>query len=517
VLFHAPTSRELLARNRLREGRDLFVENMCNRCHQYELSGSVPERGRDAPKLTDVTNRLNGDWLAAWVADPKQLAPDALMPSVLPPSDRRANQIADLIAYFKSTAPAATAAPEEPSDEELIATGEEHFERIGCIACHTFEPPTEQDSYGRRSLYFTKARFRPGKLVEFLRRPHQDYVWNRMPDFHLNADEAASLAAFIRGKSTGVVESPAHAGEGDPQRGHALYKSAGCIHCHTEGAVAPPEMPPILGKNHPRGCLGSTAEHRGKAPVFEFSKEECESLSEFLAASYPGTKLADTSTEASRRLMKHFRCHACHSRDGVGGDLVKIVLDEGSTGLLPDRVPDLTLTGEKLRTDWVERLLQGKLDYRSRSWFDARMPAFPVAAAAIAHGLAAEHGLPPDEPPFSPDPRLIPIGKRLSEKNGGLDCRQCHNLEAVTPKQVNDAQGISFLHVPERIRHGYYSRWMLDPLRIDPATKMPKFAADGRHTVVKDVFDGDAGRQFESIWHYLQSRPATAEITPSRR
>jgi hypothetical protein len=52
-------------------------------------------------------------------------------------------------------------------------------------------------------------------------------------------------------------------------------------------------------------------------------------------------------------------------------------------------------------------------------------------------------------------------------------------------------------------------RWMLDPLRIDPQTKMPKFATDGKYTKVTDVYDGDARRQFDAIWHYLHAVSST--------
>jgi hypothetical protein len=44
----------------------------------------------------------------------------------------------------------------------------------------------------------------------------------------------------------------------------------------------------------------------------------------------------------------------------------------------------------------------------------------------------------------------------------------------------------------QRLRPENYTRWMLVPLRIDPQTKMPKFAADGRHTKLTHIHDGDA-------------------------
>ena len=41
---------------------------------------------------------------------------------------------------------------------------------------------------------------------------------------------------------------------------------------------------------------------------------------------------------------------------------------------------------------------------------------------------------------------------------------------------------------------------------------MPKFSADGRTTTVKAIYEGDARRQFDALWHFLQSvPPLTAE------
>jgi hypothetical protein len=43
------------------------------------------------------------------------------------------------------------------------------------------------------------------------------------------------------------------------------------------------------------------------------------------------------------------------------------------------------------------------------------------------------------------------------------------------------------------------------PQRIDPETKMPKFADETGKTPLTDFFDGDASKQFDAIWQYLQT------------
>ena len=77
-------------------------------------------------------------------------------------------------------------------------------------------------------------------------------------------------------------------------------------------------------------------------------------------------------------------------------------------------MPSLTWTGEKLRADWMEAFLAGRTA-SVRPWMKARMPRFPHYAAAIAHGLPAEHGLAPvaatSDVPF--DEQLVEAGRRL--------------------------------------------------------------------------------------------------------
>jgi hypothetical protein len=57
--------------------------------------------------------------------------------------------------------------------------------------------------------------------------------------------------------------------------------------------------------------------------------------------------------------------------------------------------------------------------------------------------------------------------------------------------------------VRDRLTKPHYDRWLWNPQRVQPGTRMPQFAdADGK-TSVADVHEGDAARQFESIWQYL--------------
>ena len=328
-----------------------------------------------------------------------------------------------------------------------------------------------------------------------------------MPDDHLTDEEAGQLAAFLLARAEGKIEAAAAPPAGDSVRGQKAFAERGCRQCHADPAI--PTRPPrerslfaIAGQHS--GCLAATPAERHAAPDFRLTDDDRRALATLLAGD-GRSLLVDTPAEASTRLVKAFRCAACHTIDSRPSLLPKIIAEDGVTGLIPDNVPPLTFAGEKLKAQWIGEFLAGRVADRPRPWLTIRMPSFPAAATALAEGLAAEHGVGPQDESVTPDPALAEIGLALTQTNGGLDCRQCHGLERLTAKQPNDGQGISFLHVAQRIRHPYYRRWMLDPLRIEPGTKMPRLCPDGQHTAARKILDGNAERQFEALWNYLQT------------
>jgi len=173
---------------------------------------------------------------------------------------------------------------------------------------------------------------------------------------------------------------------------------------------------------------------------------------------------------------------------------------------LPEVLPDLTWAGEKLKTAWTANLLSGKLAHRSRPWLKARMPVFPAWADRLAHGLAAEHGVGiRDQAGPDPDASLADIGGALALKQRGFNCLQCHGVGRQPAVAAFDNRGVNFARVRERLRYRFYLDWMFDPLRMDPHSKMPRFSSNRTSTVITDVLEGNARRQFDALWHYLQT------------
>ena len=328
-----------------------------------------------------------------------------------------------------------------------------------------------------------------------------------MPDDHLTEDEAAQLAAFLHAPAEGKLDPAPALPAGDAARGQKVFADRGCRQCHVDRAMParPSREKSLFALPDQRsGCLAAAASERRDAPDFRLSDDDRRCVAALLAGDGLSL-LADTPVEASTRLVKALRCAACHTIDARPSLLPKIVAEDGVTGLIPDNIPPLTFAGEKLKAEWTSAFLAGHVADRPRPWLTIRMPSFPAAATLLAEGLAAEHGAGPQNESAAPDAAPAEIGLALAQTRGGLDCRQCHGLERLTARQPNDGQGISFLHVAQRIRHPYYRRWMLDPLRIEPGTKMPRLSPDGQHTAVRNVLDGSADRQFEALWNYLQT------------
>jgi mono/diheme cytochrome c family protein len=170
------------------------------------------------------------------------------------------------------------------------------------------------------------------------------------------------------------------------------------------------------------------------------------------------------------------------------------------------RPPVLTWAGEKLRPEWAAAFIAGQISYKPRPYLRARMPSFPARAGGIAAGLAESHGYAPTSAEYpKPDPEMAAMGRKLSGKtpNQAFQCVQCHAVADLPPFSPFEAPAINFTYARERLRKEYYHRWVHNPQRIDPNTKMPAFEREDGTTAITDVYGGDARKQIETIWQYL--------------
>jgi mono/diheme cytochrome c family protein len=115
------------------------------------------------------------------------------------------------------------------------------------------------------------------------------------------------------------------------------------------------------------------------------------------------------------------------------------------------------------------------------------------------------HGRPPVTPADPPSPGPGPEdGKLLLGADNGFNCIQCHGIGSAPAVAIFEAPGINLGYAGQRLQKDFYHRWMLNPLRFDPNTRMPKFAHDDGTSPLTDVLGGQARDQFEAIWQQLR-------------
>jgi mono/diheme cytochrome c family protein len=495
ALEHDPRRDDLSAGNGRRDGRVLFAESQCIRCHalpdSIDISNGMPEIKYNAPSLTNAGDRFQPEWLHDWILNPKQMRPDTNMPSVLHGETSEADAM-DIAAYISTLGEfddAATAAPD-------IKAGHILFEDLGCIACHRTTPISEDDDYDRRSLGHVNQKYKRNALSEFLLSPRKHHASRRMADFELTNAEAGNLEAWLR---EATPEPREFENQGDPRQGKILFGSVGCANCH---AVDDRQLKANRGLSAmPSGCLAPTASQRGDAPDYQFTSEQKRNLFGFLQDGL--TSLTHRfPAEAAERAIEKLNCNACHTRDGKLGGYREIFAEEGFRGDNPETVPPMTWAGEKFKTDWMAKFVSGENKTRLRPHLRIRMPRFGDYGNVIANGLAHQHAIDPNEQPRPVGMDRVAMGQELIGREGGFNCLQCHGVGDQKPTAAFDALGVNLEQIPVRIRRPFFDRWMLDPPRLDTTTKMPRLSTNGQ-TSIRDIAGGNAALQFDAIWQYL--------------
>ena len=531
IFSHDAVDDILAAHSKIRVGREIFATMRCINCHQG-VSGpspqSMPELKQDAPNLTDISKRLNADWIACWITNPKALRPTANMPRVFHDAPATAQPAVDQRAYdiaaYLTSKPQASSVTSPLPDADLLAHGARLFTGLGCVACHLAPGADDSDpTLNRVPLKFVKEKFAAGELAEFLKKPEVHYAWIHMPNFHLSDEEANALSAWLESRCGGN-ELPKITLTADVANGKKLFETSGCLNCHAvEGSSPKPAaVIDLTQADWTKGCVADG----GKGVDFAFTPEQQESLKAFAATEWKRSLDRDPLPEAVSRQMTALRCYACHSIDST--DNVWANLDTEISAIeqnLPPRPaaetdptgdqsrPPLTWTGEKLRPSWTEAFLAGRIPYKPRTWVFARMPSFASRAELLARGMAMTHGCPvTDEVRPAVDPHLADIGRSLTAQTmfGCVKCHSCGDQAAIAPFE---AFAPNLSHVSDRLRHDYFTHWMRNPQHYLPGTKMPSFADADGNTAYKDILGGVAADQYEAIWQYLR---AGEKIVPAQ-
>jgi mono/diheme cytochrome c family protein len=575
ILGHLPTQAPaaLALEEQAERGRFLAEEANCVRCHQpggreRMTKHLVPHMG---PDLSKAGERLHGGWVERWLESPRKLRPGAVMPEMFGHDETgRAERYA--VARYLASLGGPLRSDLRPQERREMrtrqASGERLFNSVGCLACHgpatagvskPKEDARQTGLYRRPALYALSSmgsKTTPDRLRLYLQNPLAIDPSGRMPRLPLDGREAQDLAYFLcqsteEGLNTDLLPAPPKeqmlaafrradsraeelaAFEKLPAErqwedlGKRVVIDKGCNNCHViaPGGKSFANMQAgatlddvIKSTKEDKGCLASDPARRGKAPGFGFGKEEREALRVFLVRGLSGAG-THAPALAARRDLQRFNCLACHGRDGEGGlgsevteQLRRNENAENAEAVVP---PVLTGVGHKLRTPWLHNVLVG--GGRARPWMALRMPQFGDAnVGRLPDALAALEGAEPDE-----SVHKVPLtatkldtGRHLVGKNA-FGCISCHDIAGVpnTGTRGPDLAGMN-----QRVRYEWYLRWLEQPQRIQPGTRMPSVFMDGKSLLDK-VLDGKADTQAEAMWAYLSlgnSLPLPAGLEPRK-
>ncbi|MEZ5392821.1 MAG: c-type cytochrome [Bryobacterales bacterium] len=461
-LFHHQDSEAPRAVDRLAEdGRRLAEDLGCANCH---LAAETLAK-RPGPPLDGIGSRTTGAWLKRWLDDPQSFRSAAVMPRAAHRSD--ANDLAEYLMSLTEDASAVTASGDP-------GAGAAAFEAVGCIACHG------EDGV---SLAGLGSKTTAEHVQRYLRYP---FVWEpsgRMPSFNLSEEEASNIAAhLVQSRKPDFERQPLG---GDADVGRQRLESSGCVACHQlEGVSNLLTAPPMNALDPKRGCLASAPSE--PAPLFTLKPSERDALRAFVAFYKASPDRSAAPIHAFRVRLEQLRCNACHAD--------------------ADRAPSLAGVGDKLQTAWLRRVLTEPV--RVYDVLTMRMPHYhPQHADVLAEGFAKAAGVAPGpgEPPPNSSPQQMTSGRAMlgiEPQQGGLGCVRCHGWGE---RRSLGEQGPNLAPSAERLRYGWFLRWMHDPERIQPGTTMPAY------------FNGQTPEQALSrlgtLWAGLAA-PASASLPP---
>jgi cytochrome c1 len=552
---------EVLAR-----GEKLFIDLGCHGCHLAEgYEDLSKENGTTAvgPSLRRIAAKDDPAWMVEWVKNPHLVRPRTRMPNFMF-NDQQAEKIT---AYLLD-------ASRKPSDEWLqgnpdpgIAAGGAAAEKgrklmdtLGCRACHALAADEIAGTLGANkdiapNLSHVAAKTDARWIYHWIKDPRAFSKVARMPSLRLSDDEASAITSYLL---TLGEKKPAPDGLAarlaDPTNiadGQSLVRKYGCAGCHdipgmesesrigaelsTFGAKTKEEL--FFGDRtdlqetwdvftfhkikEPRGYATQWIEQ--VMPQFDLADEDINAIKVFLTSrtelKVPGQyryKQAGTEVVNGERLVARYNCTGCHIIEGRGGDIRRLY--ESQITMAP---PNLLGEGQKVQQPWLYSFL--KAPSTIRPWLQVRMPTFGLddheATTAVDYFAALDDVT----VPFTHieramlQPTNVEAGELLASKDY-LSCFSCHVHGSQNPEGEPDSWAPNLSMAAQRLHPDWILKWLHDPQKLMPGTKMPTFYADPEATDgPPDVLGGDDEAQMRALRDYVISlgmpplKPAPAQ------
>lgn len=231
------------------EGYKLVERYGCFRCHKIDW---FPTSRRPGPSLANLQAKLQTDFIASWITNPKAFRPTTWMPQIFHLENFAPDQvivksdggkgreimgdewsdtaIAAMVAFLLERA------PERPLDpipvEGEAERGRELFRLSGCLGCHNLAPFPGQEARTVDPAFELRGENEHGPnlrgvatkitatwLYHWIRDPHAYWNETRMPDLQLPDQDVADITAYVMEDPDGVFSDVP---EGWEQKG-AIY------------------------------------------------------------------------------------------------------------------------------------------------------------------------------------------------------------------------------------------------------------------------------------------------------
>lgn len=305
------------------EGRRLFVERACYRCHAVWGNGGTLGPDFATAGAGRSLHHLAGTF---WNHTPRMIEADRERGLKWPTFTE--TELADVISYIYYVK-----LFDPPGDARL---GERWFVEKRCVRCHTVGAATASpgrlplDEYARypAPVMLAQGMWNHGLLM----RRTQDALGIPTPEFR--GREIGDLQAFIRRdskvprKDIVLLEPP------NPTAGQRLYVAKGCVRCHGErgrGSAFAPDLQEAVQALHVSEIAGELWNHSSRMAAVmtargvrfpRFAGSEMADIIAFLY--YLRFYESDGDVATGERIFARKGCASCHAgvgRPAIGPDL----------------------------------------------------------------------------------------------------------------------------------------------------------------------------------------------------
>ena len=221
---HSNTS-DLAGAEKLNFGLSLVDQSGCNGCH---YNADWESQAMAGPSLKKINEKLDRDWVAKWVKNPRHFRYNTRMPAIFEQDNQETEEvtayndveIAGITEYLFNE----KRKPIQKNQSRFIGdhvNGEKLFNSIGCMGCHVSEDDPTQAPIINNYYNLTKvhgpnlvglgSKVSSEWLYNWLMNPQEYMPTTKMPNLRLKPQQAKDLTAYLlNNRNIEFEDSPNH-------------------------------------------------------------------------------------------------------------------------------------------------------------------------------------------------------------------------------------------------------------------------------------------------------------------